>query len=330
MDSYAFAEINSPQWERLDELSAKKRLSGEEADEFVRLYQATASHLATVRTEAPEPNVVLRLSATLARSRSKLTGARSASMSDVGDFLAYTLPLAFYRIRWSILAVAIGFIAVFTATLLHYVVNPDDIYALGSQAHLDNYANEAFEAYYREYANADFAALVWTNNAWIAFQCVAGGITGFFPLWVLWQNAVSIGQAGAVMNHADGLDIFFQLILPHGLLELTAIMVAGAAGLRIFWAAVRPGNLPRIEAIGKEGRQTMLVAFGLVIVLFISGLVEGFVTPSYMHWGVKIAIGALVWLGFLAWMLILGRRASRRMADADEGYRSGWTIAYQG
>lgn len=329
MDSYAFASVNSPQWERLEELSAASKLTGEEADEFVRLYQATAGNLATVRSQAPEPGVILRLSAILAKARSRLTMARSASVSDVADFFAYRLPLAFYRIRWWILAVGIGFIAVFLAALLHYVLNPSDIYILGSEQTLENYANEAFEAYYREYSNSDFAVLVWTNNAWIAFQCVAGGITGFFPLWVLWQNAVSIGQSAAVMNHADALDIFFQLITPHGLLEITAIIVAGAAGLRIFWAAVRPGNLPRIQAIGQEGRQTMLVAVGLVIVLFISGLVEGFVTPSYMHWGIKIMIGALVWLAFLAWMLILGRRASKRIDDADEGYRSGWTIAYQ-
>ncbi|MFY9262233.1 MAG: stage II sporulation protein M [Actinomycetaceae bacterium] len=331
MDSFAFAKVHSPQWERLDELASQPHLSGPESDEFVRLYQLTAGHLATVRTEAPDAEVALRLSALLAKARSKLTGARGITLANIVDFFNVKLPLAFYRVRWWTLAVAIGFIAIFLTVLFYYRANPDMIYVLGSEAALNDYANEAFAAYYREHTNADFAVLVWTNNAWIALQCVAGGITGFFPLFVMWQNAVAVGQAGAVMDWAGSLDIFFQLILPHGLLELTAIFVACGAGLKIFWAAIAPGNMTRTQAIGREGRQTLLVGFGLIIVLFISGLVEGFVTPSYLPWGVKIAIGAVVLALFWAWVLILGRSAARRRFSADlTDQEAGWTVAYAG
>ena len=87
-----------------------------------------------------------------------------------------------------------------------------------------------------------FAGTVWTNNAWIAAQCVLFGITGVWPLMVLVQNAVGVGTAAAVMFAFDRGDVFLLYILPHGLLELTCIFVAGAAGLHIFWAWVAPGR----------------------------------------------------------------------------------------
>ncbi len=329
MDSLAFAKTHSSEWERLDELAKRRRLSGQESDEFVRLYQRAATHLATVRTQAPDPDVVLYLSAILGRARSRLTQSSGGTWASVADFFNVTLPIAFYRIRWWVLGVTLGFVGVFLVVLIHYHLNPELVTSMGSLASLEHYADTAFEAYYSEYANADFAALVWTNNAWIALQCVAGGITGVFPAFVLWQNAVSIGQSAAVMNYFDSLDIFFQLILPHGLLELTAIFVAGAAGLRLFWVLLVPGDRPRVDALATEGRQTVTVGIGLVFVLFVSGLVEGFVTPSGLEWWLKIVIGALVLAAFWAWVILLGRSGLARGLSADQAPAdAGWTVEY--
>ena len=94
-----------------------------------------------------------------------------------------------------------------------------------------------------------------------------------------------------LFHYGEG-DTFFLYILPHGLLELTAIFVAGAAGLRIFWAWVAPGARTRAQALAEDGRALFTVAIGLVIVLFVSGIIEGFVTPQPWPWAVKIGIGA--------------------------------------
>ncbi|MEW6944043.1 stage II sporulation protein M [Trueperella pyogenes] len=309
MESLAFAKAHQNQWERLEELTAKSRLSGPEADEFVRLYQASAAHLATVRTKAPDPDLVLTLSATVGAARARLTEIRCANLHSLRRALTVTLPHAFYRIRWWTLGVALAMIAVSAMVMIHFAMNPAQVSMLGSHESLRHYADEAFAAYYREYSGADFGAMVWTNNAWIALQCVGGGITGIYPVFVLLQNAIGIGQAGAILNYFDSLPIFFQLILPHGLLELTAIFVAGATGLKLFWTALLPGPRPRIAALAAEGKQAMFVAFGLIGVLFVAALVEGFVTPSYLHWGLKIGIGAGVLLAFWAWVFAFGRRA---------------------
>src|SRR5699024_11269095 len=72
-----------------------------------------------------------------------------------------------------------------------------------------------------------FTTLVWVNNAWIALQEVAFGITGFFVPYVLWVNAQGVGTSAALMHRYDELDTFFAFILPHGLMELTAIRSEG-------------------------------------------------------------------------------------------------------
>ncbi|MBM7824890.1 putative membrane protein SpoIIM required for sporulation [Arcanobacterium pluranimalium] len=329
MDSLAFAKTHQESWDRLDYLSRRRVLSGSESDEFAQLYQKTAGDLAVVRAHAPDPDLILKLSAILGRARSRLTGTTFSPIKAITTLLTVTLPLAFYRIRWWSAVVSLACVALFTAVLVTFIVNPDLLANVGTERELNNYANKAFQAYYVEYSNSDFAAMVWTNNAWIALQCVAGGVTGFFPLIVLFQNSTQVGQSGAVLYHYGSISEFFQLILPHGQLELCAIFVAGAAGLKIFWAWVNPGRRPRTEALAKEGRQTMMVGFGLILVLFISGLIEGFVTPSQLPWGVKIAIGSIALLGFWAWVIFFGRRASKRGLSADQSQKEvGWSIAY--
>jgi hypothetical protein len=90
----------------------------------------------------------------------------------------------------------------------------------------------------------------------------------------------------------DRLDVMVLYILPHGMLELTSIFVAAAAGLHLFWAWVAPGHRTRGAALAQQGRALATVAIGLVFALFLSGLVEGFVTGWSLPWPVKIGIGA--------------------------------------
>src|SRR5699024_2261935 len=102
---------------------------------------------------------------------------------------------------------------------------------------------------------------------------------------------------------------FFGLILPHGLMELTAIFVAVGAGVKLCWAWIAPGPRTRSRALAEEGRALVTIAIGLVVVLGVSGIVEGFVTPSALPTGVKIAIGALVLAGYWTYTIALGRKA---------------------
>jgi uncharacterized membrane protein SpoIIM required for sporulation len=218
-----------------------------------------------------------------------------------------SLPAALYRIRWWIVGVTVACLVLGVVAGWWVATHPDALAAMGTPNERRTYAQEAFAGYYDP--SAGFAAMVWTNNAWIAAQCVGLGISGLWPVYVLLNNAVMVGATGGLMADEGRLGLFLQLIAPHGLLELTAVFVAGAAGLRLFWTWVDPGRRPRARALAEEARALFTVAIGLVGVLAVSGLIEGFLTGSSLPWPVKIAVGALALAAFWTYTLVLGRRA---------------------
>jgi uncharacterized membrane protein SpoIIM required for sporulation len=318
VDLDAFSAVHGGAWARLDQLSRGGRLNGSEADELVRLYQEVATHLSMVRSAAPDPALISKLSQLLARARSAISGSHDPSWSDVSRFFVEALPAALYRVRWWTLGVTVASAVLAVVAGVWLVHSPAAQAGLGTPSELKELADQAFAGYYVTYNGASFAAQVWTNNAWIAAQCVAFGITGIWPAIVLVSNAVHVGQIGGVMALHGGLGEFFQLIAPHGLLELTAVFVAGGTGLKLFWTMIDPGGRPRGRALAEEGRSLISVALGLVAVLGVSGLLEGFVTPStVLAWWLKIVIGVLVWLAFGGYVLVLGRRAVRAGATGD-------------
>lgn len=308
----AFSAVHSPDWRRLDELAARPRLSGEEADELLRLYQRTSAHLSMVRSVAPEGALSAALSMRLSRARTRFTGARSNFLEDLVNFFVVALPAGFYRVRW--LTVAVGAAFILTAWLFGVwtASNPAVISAaMGSDAQIRQYVEQDFVDYYSENPAASFAGQVWTNNAWIALQSVAFGITGIWGPFVLYQNAMGVGMAGGTLAAYGELDTFFTYVLPHGMMELTAVFIAVAAGLRIFWAWVAPGRRTRAASVAAEGRSLFTVALGLVIVMFLSGLVEGFVTPSPLPVWLRMGIGFALFSAYWAYTLVLGGRAYR-------------------
>ncbi|PPB49615.1 hypothetical protein C4K88_07995 [Arthrobacter pityocampae] len=308
MDVDAFIAVHRSDWQRLDELVGRRRLDGAESDELLVLYQRVSTHLSIIRSVDPESALSGALSTRLSRARTRFTGARSNTMEDIAQFFVFSLPAAFYRVRW--LTVVVGLVFVAVAWLYAFWVGtPGVIQALGPDEELRRYVEEDFVDYYSENPAASFAGLVWTNNAWIAVQAVAFGVTGIWPVFILYQNAQGVGMAAGMMASYDRLDTFFLYILPHGFMELTAIFIATAAGLRIFWAWVAPGRRTRAAALAEEGRALITVALGLVLVLLVSGLVEGFVTPSGLPPWLRLTIGFLVLGAYWAYTLILGRRA---------------------
>lgn len=316
MDLDAFVALNSRRWTRLRELLKQRRLSGAEVDELVENYQVTATNLSQLRSAAPDPTLISMLSSLLGRARGMLGGAHDWSFADVVRFVAISLPAAFYRVRWWTIAVGAVFVVVGVTHGWWLLNTPEAMAQVGTPVQRRQYAEELFEAYYSNSPAPDFAAQVWTNNAWISAQAIGLGITGIFPVYVLIANAVGVGQAGAMMAEHGLLDLFFALILPHGLMELTAVFVAIGTGLKIFWSMVAPGAKTRGRSLAEEGRALVSIVIGLTIVLLVSGIVEGFVTPSELPTAVKITIGALVLAAYWVYTIVLGRRA---VADGETG-----------
>jgi uncharacterized membrane protein SpoIIM required for sporulation len=319
VDVDAFVLAHQASWKRLDQLVKRRRhLSGPEVDELVDLYQRVSTHLSTVRSASTDSLLVGRLSALVARSRSAVTGAHAPLRSEFVRFWTVSFPVVAYRAwRWW-LATGVLFLAVAVLIAVWVAGNPEVRSALGTPDELDQLVNNDFASYYSEHPAASFALRVWTNNSWVAAQCIAFAVLLGIPIpGVLFQNAANLGVAAGLMADAGKLDILFGLLTPHGLLELTAVFLAGAAGMRLGWTVIAPGDRPRSQAMAEQGRAVVSVAVGLVVVLLISGLIEALVTPSGLPTAIRVGIGVLAEALFLAYVIHFGRRAVRAGETGD-------------
>ncbi|MFE4087500.1 stage II sporulation protein M [Streptomyces albogriseolus] len=321
MDLDVFVSAHRAEWDRLDALlGRRRRLTGAEADELVTLYQRAATHLSLIQSAAPDPQLTGRLTQLVARARSAVTGTRRASWRDVTRFLAHGFPAAVYRARhwW----VPTALISTAVAALLGWWIgtHPEVQASIAAPAELREMTRPGgqYETYYSSNPATSFAAQVWTNNAWAAALCLILGVfLGLPVLWILFQNMLNLGVGFGLMSSAGRLDTFLGLVLPHGLLELTAVFVAAGTGLRLGWTVIDPGPRTRRTALAEEGRAALAMAIGLAFVLFVSGAIEGFVTPSGLPTWARITIGVVAELAFLAYVYVLGGRAARAGATGD-------------
>ncbi|HEX2706257.1 MAG TPA: stage II sporulation protein M [Candidatus Lustribacter sp.] len=327
MDLDAYVAAHRHQWQRLEQLGAKRRLTGAEADEVLDLYQRVSTHLSLIRSTTPDPTIVAHLSVLLARARSKSAGTRTGSWRSVGTFFTQTFPGALYRTRrWWLVTLVLNLVVAFVMGWW-FLVNPQVESALATPAEIDQLVNADFEGYYSEFAAGSFAFRVWTNNAWVSALCISLGILGFPVITLLYNNILNVSLIGSIMWHHDRAGLFFGLILPHGLLELTAVFVAAGTGLRIFWGWVEPGPRTRMASVAHEVRSAMAVALGLVVVLLVTGVIEAFVTPSGLPTWARIGIGLLAEAAFFTYVFTVGRRAARAGVTGDVGAEDLETLA---
>ena len=320
MDVDAFVLAHRPTWDRLEQLvKRRRRLSGAEVDELVDLYQRVSTHLSMVRTASTDSVLVGRLSGLVARARSAVTGAHAPLWSEFTRFWTVSFPVVAYRSwRWW-LGTAVAFFVVTAIIALWVSGNPEVRAAIGTPSEIDELVNHDFADYYSENSAGSFALQVWVNNAWAAAQCIVYAILLGIPIpfLVLFPNAANLGVVAGLMFDAGKGDIFLGLLTPHGLLELTAVFLAAAAGMRLGWSAVSPGNRPRGQVLAEQGRAVMAVAVGLVGVLLVAGLIEALVTPSPLPTFARIGIGVAAEIAFLAYIFHFGRKAARAGETGD-------------
>jgi uncharacterized membrane protein SpoIIM required for sporulation len=329
VDIDAFVAAHRASWARLHQLVRRaqrpSRLSGADIDELVSLYQRTATHLSIVQSRSPDGQLIANLSRLTASARGVITGSRDPSFADVSRFVKVTFPAALYRnARWWV-PVAIANIAVMFALGVWMATHQHVITSLVPSDAVRQLVEHDFKNYYSAHPATDFAARVWTNNALVAAGSLALGVfLGVPTLYLLWANCVNVGVSGGILAANGKLGEFFALILPHGMLELTAVFIAAGTGLRLGWTIIDPGPRKRADALAAEGRSAFSVAIGLVGVLLVSGVIEAFVTPSPLPTWARVSIGGIVEIAFLAYIFVLGRRVARsgETGDVDEWLRA--------
>jgi uncharacterized membrane protein SpoIIM required for sporulation len=165
---------------------------------------------------------------------------------------------------------------------------------------------------------AALSSEIFTNNIQVTLLLFAGGILlGLVTALVLVFNGVLLGVVGGLVVEAGNGRIFFELVTAHGVLELSCIVVAGAAGLRLGWAVVDPGRQTRAESVRVEAVRTVALVLGTAPWLVIAGLVEGFITPEGIGLAGVLAVG--FGLAAVYWTLVLALGVRAREPIAERG-----------
>lgn len=317
MDIDRYIALNQASWDRLDDLATRARrdLSGlapGELEELVQLYQRASAQLSYVRTYYRDQALAARLTRVVATANGVIYGKRPRTFRSIAEFFAYTFPGALYHYRRFMWASAALFFIPAILTWVWLANDPTAIDLTGSRAERDLYVNELFEQYYSNEAHPLFFVRVTVNNIQVSLLLFATGIVApvIGPLYVLTQNAFLLGSRGAWMTEAGQTDRFLGFILPHGMLELTAIVLAGGASLALGWSVIAPGDRRRTDALREEGRRLIVIILGLMSMFLAAGFIEGFITGSGLPPAPRIAIGALGWVAFMSYLTVQGRAAA--------------------
>lgn len=325
MDIDRFIARNQPVWDRLGDLTGRARrglrnLEPRELDELVALYQRTSAHLSHARTAYREPSLTMRLTTLVSNAGGVIYRGRTRPGAAIRDFFVWRFPAAVYQSgRFVAASAALLLVPAFLVGV--WLAQSDDALDVAlPEAARDAYLNEDFEDYYSSDSAANFATEVTVNNIQVAFMAFAGGILVCIPTVVIMViNGANVGVAGGAFASVGELDKFFGLILPHGLLELTAVVIAGGAGLRLGWSIIAPGDRRRGEAVGAEARRAVLIALGLIVAFVVAGFIEGFITGRGVPTALRVGIGVVAEVAFVAWIVIQGRAATARGLTGDMG-----------
>jgi uncharacterized membrane protein SpoIIM required for sporulation len=270
------------------------------------LYRAAAADLAVARRRFPMDPSVPRLEDTVGRAR-HLVYASEARRGSLRDFLA--------RGYWR-RVVERPLLLVVSALLLFAPVGVGAVWASDDPAAALGVVPQAFQSGGDQPDGSDFglsfgesaglSSQIFVNNIRVTLLAFAGGISaGLLTAASLIYNGLLVGVLGGLAARAGRMGVFVELVAPHGVLELSCIVVAGAAGLRMGWSLIDPGRRPRSRALAEEAGAAAELALGTAPWLVLAGLVEGFVTPSAVGLGPALVVGFA--LGAVYWVLVWRR-----------------------
>lgn len=283
------------------------------ADDFPARYRALCQQLALARSRAYSPTLVERLQLLVAEGHRVLYGARPPGSQGLWTFATVSFPRRL-RAEWRVFALAcLLFFGPFVALGLSVQLWPDMarvVIPAADLARMEAMYSPDNQALGRPPAEGQFqmfAYYVW-NNVRIGFQTFAGGILlGLGTVWFLLFNGIYLGTiVGHLLQVGLGVQIA-SFVAGHSALELIAIAVSGAAGLKLGGALIAPGGRSRRRALVEEGRKAFELIGGAALMFAAAAVVEGFFSPLPLLPALKYAVGVLFAVVVLAWLLLSGR-----------------------
>lgn len=310
MNIKQFVKQHRDEWKELEDLAKQmrkkgRRVSGTTIIEFQRLYQKSAQHLSYSQTYFPSEEVTIYLNELVATAHNVLYRDQVSSFQQVRYFFS-TKFIGLFLEQWKFILIAtllflVGGIAAFISIVddpLHfYSIMPEEMTAGVNPEQL----GEGHDSIDSSLMSAD----IMTNNIQVAILTFASGITfGILTIYLLVYNGLMIGALAAVYWHAGMSYQFWAYIVPHGIVELMAIFIAGGAGLLMGYKLFVPGKYSRAYQLKENAKRSVQLFLGTVPLFIIAGIIEGFITPSSMSLEMKYAVALATVIGLLAYIII--------------------------
>jgi uncharacterized membrane protein SpoIIM required for sporulation len=321
MISTSWLKRRKPQWERLESLlklsdqRSLKSLSRAELQELTLLYRQTAADLSTLREDVSGRQLAEHVNRLLGRAHNTIYFGERGRLSAIWKFYRNDYPALFRRnLRLFVIAVCLfsaGGLAGMVVTLLHpdfpvRIIGPEMVRKI---EHREMWTNSVVAI--KPLASSGIA----TNNLTVSFITFAYGITGgVLTVWMLVFNGLLMGVIGTAC-HNSGMSLsLWSFVVPHGSLELPAIFIAGAAGMRIAQGLLFPGTLPRRLSLARCGNEAVRLLLGVIPMLLVAGTIEGFFSPTDVPVTLKFGMGAAT---FIVLALYLFSRPVVAKADSS-------------
>jgi len=270
------------------------------------LYRATAADLARLRRQAPRAPETVRLEALVRQGRQAVYDVRTRRRSVVRFFVTDYWRLIAARRK----ALLVAFVLLFGSAALAALWGVHDpAAATGVVPAQFRPALQPGHPWHDLSAaqQAAFTSEVFTNNIQVTLVAFAGGVTGgIATALALLYNGLLLGVIGGLMGQAGNGVGFVDLVTAHGVLELSCILVGGAAGLSLGWSIIAPGLRPRRVSLQREAVEALLLVLGTAPWLIVAGIVEGN-RANLAEAGLGAVIGTGVGLGLLFWGLVFWR-----------------------
>ena len=347
-----FLASRRPRWDRFTELLDRfdrRRLRGRTAAEVAELSRGLrelAADLAAVRAHGWGERLDDYLNTLLGRGHTAFYAAPPSPLSGAVTYLTTGFPRVFRRNGKFFLVAAALFFGPFVVAWTAVATRPEladrllpadtqaqyeEMYAEGGgldpdgsddksdaddEDESDDETGSAFDlgAYGQE--RSFMAGFYVYNNVGIALKCFALGITfGAGTIYVLLENGIQIGAVCGYMQATGNGNRLFSFGVTHGAFELTAIAVAGGAGLMLADALLHPGRRSRVGSLMVRGREAIQIAAGAAAMLVVAAGLEAFWSPAPIAPSVKYAVGGSLWVAVFAWLLLAGRGGEATPAE---------------
>lgn len=290
-------------------------------DEDVPLrYRRICQHLALARRRGYSPAVTHRLQDLMQRGHNVLYRAPAARLRPVADFVLNGFPRLVRAHRGYMLASLLLFVVPLVVTYVLSLERPDMVYTLMDPAQVAQVermydpANHAHQEMRVASSNVGMFGYYIMNNVSIGFRTFASGILlAIGTVFALVFNGLFVGTIAGHLQQIGSGSTFWPFVVGHSAPELTAIVIAGGAGLRIGMALVAPGQRRRVDALIAAGLDGARLSMGFFAMLVVAALIEAFWSSNgAIPHPVKFAVGAVLWTLVLAWLLLGGRRSAMR------------------